>query len=425
MTKRLLLILSLLFSGSASAVDCPVFAAGDLDYISKLNTISNGCVPTVPAAGSFTTLTLTSPLTVPYGGTGRATSTTAYGLIAAGTTATGAHQTLAAGATTEILVGGGASALPVWTTATGTGAPVRADSATVTGTWTLPSTTSIGTVSSTELGYVDGVTSAIQTQLDAKAATTATRVKLTAARTYYVRTDGNDSNTCLADTAGGACLTIQAAVNLAAAIDNGGYDVTIQVRDGTYAEDVSFKTIVGAGSLIVQGNAATPANVVGKTFACSYTIGNYTVKDLVLTNGSVGSRLTASGRGCVISFSAVTFGGTTSTQHIGSVDGAVAKATGNYTISAGTAFHFYSANTGSIEVRSKTVTISGTPAFSTAFAYTQILGQMLLDGNTWSGSATGPRYSVTLNSVIYTAGGGATYLPGNSAGSTATGGQYN
>ena len=32
----------------------------------------------------------------------------------------------------------------------------------------LPSTTSIGTVSSTEIGYIDGVTSAIQTQLDSK-----------------------------------------------------------------------------------------------------------------------------------------------------------------------------------------------------------------------------------------------------------------
>jgi hypothetical protein len=42
-------------------------------------------------------------------------------------------------------------------------------SPTFTGTVVLPSTTSIGNVSSTELGYVDGVTSAIQTQLDAKA----------------------------------------------------------------------------------------------------------------------------------------------------------------------------------------------------------------------------------------------------------------
>lgn len=42
-------------------------------------------------------------------------------------------------------------------------------SPTFTGTVVLPSTTSIGNVSNTELGYVDGVTSSIQTQLDAKA----------------------------------------------------------------------------------------------------------------------------------------------------------------------------------------------------------------------------------------------------------------
>ena len=76
-------------------------------------------------------LTDQAAVTVAQGGTGRATSTTAFGLIAAGTTATGAHQTLATGATTDILVGGGASALPVWTAATGTGSPVRATSPTL------------------------------------------------------------------------------------------------------------------------------------------------------------------------------------------------------------------------------------------------------------------------------------------------------
>ena len=44
--------------------------------------------------------------------------------------------------------------------------------ATFTGTVVLPSTTSIGNVSATELGYVDGVTSAIQTQIDSKLALT-------------------------------------------------------------------------------------------------------------------------------------------------------------------------------------------------------------------------------------------------------------
>jgi hypothetical protein len=49
---------------------------------------------------------------------------------------------------------------------------------TFTGTVTLPGTTSIGDVSSTEIGYVNGVTSAIQTQIDSKLASA------TAASTY-------------------------------------------------------------------------------------------------------------------------------------------------------------------------------------------------------------------------------------------------
>ena len=42
------------------------------------------------------------------------------------------------GATTEILVGGGAGSAPVWTTATGSGAPVRAGAPTLTGQATIP-----------------------------------------------------------------------------------------------------------------------------------------------------------------------------------------------------------------------------------------------------------------------------------------------
>lgn len=84
------------------------------------------------------------------GGTGRSTGTTAYSLVATGTTATGAQQTLANGATTEILVGGGAAALPVWTTAQGSGAPVRATSPTLT-------TPNIGTPSAGTLTSCTGL----------------------------------------------------------------------------------------------------------------------------------------------------------------------------------------------------------------------------------------------------------------------------
>ena len=85
------------------------------------------------------------------GGTGRSTGTTAYALVATGTTATGAQQTLASGATTEVLVGGGPSALPVWTTATGSGAPVRATSPALV-------TPALGTPASGNLGNCDAAT---------------------------------------------------------------------------------------------------------------------------------------------------------------------------------------------------------------------------------------------------------------------------
>lgn len=116
-------------SQSATGNAVPISATGSDTNIS-LNLVSKGS-GVVQANGSAIYAAGGTDVPVTDGGTGRSTSTTAYGLIAAGTTATGAHQTLAAGATTEILVGGGASALPVWTTAQGSGAPVRATSPTL------------------------------------------------------------------------------------------------------------------------------------------------------------------------------------------------------------------------------------------------------------------------------------------------------
>jgi hypothetical protein len=72
---------------------------------------------TLPNA-SANILTDNASVTVAQGGTGRATATTAYGLIAAGTTAAGIQQTLTTGTSGQLLVSGGPSALPAWTTPT-------------------------------------------------------------------------------------------------------------------------------------------------------------------------------------------------------------------------------------------------------------------------------------------------------------------
>jgi hypothetical protein len=76
---------------------------------------------------------------------------------------------------------------------------------TFTGTVTLPSTTSIGTVSATEISYLDGVTSAVQTQLDAKLSTSV------AASTYAPLASPALTGTPTAPTAAGGTNTTQIA----------------------------------------------------------------------------------------------------------------------------------------------------------------------------------------------------------------------
>jgi hypothetical protein len=102
------------------------FAGGQVTIAVDLKANGGLVIESTELALDLGASAITGILAVGDGGTGRSTSTTAYGLIAAGETPTGTHQTLAAGAVNEILVGGGVSALPVWTTATGTGSPVRA-----------------------------------------------------------------------------------------------------------------------------------------------------------------------------------------------------------------------------------------------------------------------------------------------------------
>ncbi len=56
--KKLLLALLFLLSTAAHGVTCSTFAAGDLNYISKLNLLANGCSAPSPGVGAFTNLSL-------------------------------------------------------------------------------------------------------------------------------------------------------------------------------------------------------------------------------------------------------------------------------------------------------------------------------------------------------------------------------
>ena len=251
------------------------------------------------------------------------------------------------------------------------------------------------------------------------------RERLTAARTYYVRTDGSDSNTGLANTAGVAFLTIQKAINAVTGLDIATYSVTIQLADGTY----SGATVVngpwlGSGTVTIQGNAATPANVLLTSSGATITASNgaaITLTGFKVT--STGNFNLLANSGAKISFSNLNIGACVAHQ-VRANTGASITCTGNYTISGGAWAHLVALESGAIFVQAKTVTISGTPAFSVGFCDLNFCGFIEANGNTFSGSATGKRYSVATNSVLYVAGAATTYLPGDTAGTTATGGQY-
>jgi hypothetical protein len=94
----------------------------------------------------------------------------------------------------------------------------------------------------------------------------AVRERLSADRAYYVRTDGSDSNDGLTNSAGGAFLTFQKAVdNLADKIDGNGKIVTINAGAGTYtAGAITCKGFVGfngPGGVKILGQAQTTATV--------------------------------------------------------------------------------------------------------------------------------------------------------------------
>ncbi|WP_312305578.1 hypothetical protein [Pulveribacter sp.] len=247
------------------------------------------------------------------------------------------------------------------------------------------------------------------------------REKLTAPRTYYVRTDGNDGNTGLSNSSGGAFATIQKAIDVAASFDLNGFAVTIQIADGTYAEALVLRQAIGDGVIVIRGNLSAPANVVLNSVAGTSISTKHTVEGVSLSQGSAVIRLSSVRSD--IAYGAVVFG-SASYAHVAATAAGRTSAIGPVTIAGSAPAHVYAGTGGSAEMRSSAVTLTGTPMFATGFAHAQILGAVLADGNTFSGSGTGPRYAAALNGIVFVGGAGATYLPGSATGTLATGGQY-
>lgn len=252
------------------------------------------------------------------------------------------------------------------------------------------------------------------------------RPSLSADRTYYVRPDGSDSNDGLANTAAGAFLTIQRAVDVAAGLDLGIYNVTINVAPGTYTGQVVLKAQVGAGTINIRGDTSTPGNVIISTATNAFVATNggvYDIRGFRVTTTS-GTCFNIQGR-AKVAVGNIEFASCPSYHLFAAGAGTLLQVVANCSITSGSNTFCRADNAAQIQFFSGlTHTLTGTPNFTGLFAYANRTSTIIIFGQTWSGAATGVRYSAISNGVIETNGGGANYLPGNSAGSTATGGQY-
>ena len=267
----------------------------------------------------------------------------------------------------------------------------------------------------------------------------AVRELLTEDRTYYVNSNGSDSNDGL--TVNSAFLTVQAAVNAVSALDVNGFDVTIMNGIATTTTTVMLKSYVGQTAdfrgVMILGDRTTPANIAisvnGDGVLADAVQGNWFLDGMKFSCTGLG------GEGCVhaINGSTVYVGkvdfGACSGSHMYAVNGATILTTEDYAITAAALRHAFAefggalrllGFSGSTPYTPMTVTMSGVQVYSSFIRSTGLSKIESFAVTYTGGTITGQRYLVQLNSVIDTYGGGVNYFPGDVAGATATGGQY-
>lgn len=266
------------------------------------------------------------------------------------------------------------------------------------------------------------------------------RIVLTAPLNLYVDVAlGNDSNSGLSSGAG-AFKTIQHAVDtVATKYDLAGQGATINLSNATYTENVSLGAYYGRNR---QGHSTgNPVTILGSSTVIAVSSGNcitavqtggfeWILSGLIMSTATGGQIIEADAFSWVVIGPNMNFNGAGGgNPHMAAINGGIIEfSTTGYTISGGGGVHLYVYTGGKILCNGSCIaTLTGVPGFGTAFAYAYDGGQILLPVGTYSTqgfSGLGPRYSSNTNGVIDTAGGGANFFPGNTAGSTSNGGIY-
>lgn len=240
----------------------------------------------------------------------------------------------------------------------------------------------------------------------------------------YISASGSDTNSGLSTAA--PLQTLQRAWSvLQTQYDCNLQPVTLNALAGTFTSGISMSgSCVGQGSIsLVGAGAGTTIINAASGNAVSAVQGASISQVTGLTLTSVAGWGVQVNEGQIGSVNNVTFG-TCGIGHLNAQNGA-ALGCSTYTITGGATYHWLT-QSGSSLTASGVITLANTPAITT-FAYSNLTANIQAPSGTVSFTgtgATGTRYLASLNSVIFVNGGGASFLPGNAAGSTATGGQY-
>jgi hypothetical protein len=232
------------------------------------------------------------------------------------------------------------------------------------------------------------------------------RRKLTANTNFYVRSDGSNSNNGLANSSGGAWLTLQYAVDyITQNYDCGGYQAFVNVGAGTFAGISVYSGALGApaGALAgikLIGDTTTPSNVViNSTVTVTGANASIIMEGFKYTTVS-GNCLYASGGGFISISGKIEFGSCGQFHMQTNVGGNIVVATTNYIISGSAQCHYICNKFGVTEVNATSVTMTSAPAFSLCFAGS-IAGYLIHGGCTF----VNPTVTITIASpgvVTYT-----------------------
>lgn len=250
------------------------------------------------------------------------------------------------------------------------------------------------------------------------------RTKLAANTNFYVRSDGSNANSGLVNSAAGAWLTVQYAVDfIRTNYDLAGFTATINIGAGSFGGVTARGPFLGGGGTGVYGSS-TPSvillgNGAGSTILtdCQVTDGAFIqFQNMSLRGTSRALQVFNSGQA---SINTVTFDSTPGTFHLEVYATGILTINGPVTF-AGSAQAWLSCGANAVTIcLSQTLTFTGTPAWSNAGIF--LLGGFANFAScTVVGSATGQRYSSTYNGLLNLQG---TVPPGSASGTTSNGGQ--